>query len=108
MIGASYGSLGEPQLALDHFEQALPLWRAVGDRRNEVTVLNNMGSVYALLGERQKALHYFDQCSRWRARERIIGWRPWCSATWDTYTTFWASRESSRIPGPGARRGAGQ
>lgn len=60
-IGKVYDDLSEPQKALDHFNQALPLARAVGDRIVEGSTLNNIGKAYSALGERQKALHYFDQ-----------------------------------------------
>ena len=67
-IGAVYDALGEKQKALDFYNQALPILRAVGDsealRRNrgvEATTLNNIGGVYDDLGEKQKALDYYNQ-----------------------------------------------
>ncbi|XDE63228.1 tetratricopeptide repeat protein [Arthrospira platensis BEA 1257B] len=56
-----YSSLGEKQTALDYYNQALPLSRAVGDRRGEATTLNNIGAVYSDLGEKQTALDYYNQ-----------------------------------------------
>ncbi|MCA2703613.1 MAG: CHAT domain-containing protein, partial [Microcystis sp. M038S2] len=53
--------LGEKQKALDYYQQALPLWRAVGDRTGEAVTLNNIGVVYNALGEKQKALDYYQQ-----------------------------------------------
>jgi len=53
--------MGEEQKALEYFNQALPLKRAVGDRRGEANTLNNLGSVYNSLGEKQKALEYYNQ-----------------------------------------------
>ncbi|UWU50260.1 Tetratricopeptide repeat-containing protein [Limnospira platensis C1] len=56
-----YDSLGEKQTALDYYNQALPLLRAVGDRGGEATTLNNIGAVYSDLGEKQTALDYYNQ-----------------------------------------------
>jgi CHAT domain-containing protein len=56
-----YNDLSEQQKALDYFNQALLLKRAVGDRSGEARTLNNIGRVYADLGERQKALDYYNQ-----------------------------------------------
>ena len=53
--------MGEKQQALDYYQQALPLSRAVGDRSGEATTLNNIGRVYDALGEKQQALDYYQQ-----------------------------------------------
>jgi CHAT domain-containing protein len=58
-VGAVYRTLGENQKALEYYNQALPLHRAVGDRGGEATTLTNIGAVYRTLGEKQKALEYF-------------------------------------------------
>ena len=47
--------------AITKYEEALPLYRAVGDRRKEALTLNNIGYIYSALGEKQKALEYFNQ-----------------------------------------------
>jgi CHAT domain-containing protein/Tfp pilus assembly protein PilF len=60
-IGAVYDDLGEKQKALDFYNQALPILRAVGDRGGEATTLNNIGAVYDDLGEKQKALVFYNQ-----------------------------------------------
>jgi len=73
-IGGVYDALGEKQKALDFYNQALPIRRAVGDRGGEATTLNNIGAgggeaitlnnigrVYDALGEKQKALDYYNQ-----------------------------------------------
>ena len=44
-LGVLYDSLGEKQKAIDYYNQALPIHRAVGDRSGEATTLNNLGSV---------------------------------------------------------------
>ena len=46
-----YSALGEKQKALDYFNQALPILRAIGARPNEATTLNNIGYAYDDLGE---------------------------------------------------------
>ena len=67
-IGGVYDGLGEKQKALDYYNQALPIRRAVGDsealrrnRRGEAATLNNIGAVYHSLGEKQKALDFYNQ-----------------------------------------------
>jgi len=47
--------------AIAKYEEALKLFRAVGDRRGEAVILNNIGKVYSALGEQQKALEYYNQ-----------------------------------------------
>ncbi|MDZ8137352.1 MAG: CHAT domain-containing tetratricopeptide repeat protein, partial [Nostoc sp. DedQUE04] len=49
------------QKALDFYNQALPLYRAVGARSGVATTLNNIGLVYDGLGEKQKALDFYNQ-----------------------------------------------
>jgi tetratricopeptide (TPR) repeat protein len=41
-IGGVYSDLGEKQKALDYYNQALPLIRAVGDPSGEATILDNI------------------------------------------------------------------
>jgi CHAT domain-containing protein/Tfp pilus assembly protein PilF len=53
--------LGEKRTALKYFEQALPLWRASGNQRDEAVTLNNIGLTYDSLGEKQEALKYYEQ-----------------------------------------------
>ena len=60
-IGVVYSYLGEKQKALQFYNQALPLRRAVGDRGGQATTLTNIGAVYNDLGEKQKALQYYNQ-----------------------------------------------
>jgi CHAT domain-containing protein len=47
--------------AIKKWEEALSLFRAAGDRKEEATVLNNIGNAYNTLGEKQKALEYYNQ-----------------------------------------------
>ncbi|MFM6267596.1 MAG: tetratricopeptide repeat protein, partial [Dolichospermum sp.] len=52
-MGRVYNAVGEKQKALDYYNQALPIYRAVGNRSGEATTLNNIGLVYNALGEKQ-------------------------------------------------------
>lgn len=61
-IGVVYGDLGEMQKALDYYNQALPLTRAVS--AGEAATLSNIGGVYSDLGEKQKALDCYNQALR--------------------------------------------
>jgi CHAT domain-containing protein/Tfp pilus assembly protein PilF len=46
---------------LKYYNQALPISRAVGDRRMEATTFNNIGEVYRGIGKPEEALKYFNQ-----------------------------------------------
>jgi tetratricopeptide (TPR) repeat protein len=60
-LGLVYDALGQKQEALRYYEQALAIWREVGDRRGEGSTLNNLGLVYDDLGQKQEALQYYEQ-----------------------------------------------
>jgi tetratricopeptide (TPR) repeat protein len=60
-LGSVWSDLGEKRKALEYYDLALPLYRAVGDKRGEASTLNNIGSVWDALGEKRKALEYYDQ-----------------------------------------------
>ena len=47
--------------ALEKFNEALPICKAVGDRRGRLATLNNIGTVYRSLGETQKALENYNE-----------------------------------------------
>jgi CHAT domain-containing protein/Tfp pilus assembly protein PilF len=48
--------------AIEKLNEALPLWRGVGDHRNEANTLNQIGTIYLQqLGETQQALDYLSQ-----------------------------------------------
>ena len=55
------GTADSLRQAITKFEEVLPLYRAIGDRRKEAVTLNNIGYIYNALGEKQKALEYFNQ-----------------------------------------------
>lgn len=60
-IGSVHAKLGDQQKALSYYNQALPIWRELHERRAEGSTLNNIGSAYRALGEYQKALDYYNQ-----------------------------------------------
>jgi tetratricopeptide (TPR) repeat protein len=60
-IAEVYRTTGQPQRALELFEQVLPLMREVGNRAGEATTLNNMALVYRATGQSQRALELYEQ-----------------------------------------------
>ena len=55
------GTVESLRLAVKKYEEALLLWRAIGDRTGEAVTLYHIGYVYGSLDEKQKALNYFNQ-----------------------------------------------
>jgi tetratricopeptide (TPR) repeat protein len=55
------GSAESLEQAIQKWQEARLLYRAVGDRGGEATTLNNIGGVYDDLGEKQKALVFYNQ-----------------------------------------------
>jgi len=49
------------QNAFQSWEQALEIYRNIGDRRGEANTLDNLGSVYQFLGNYSNALDYYQQ-----------------------------------------------
>ncbi|MCP4428517.1 MAG: tetratricopeptide repeat protein, partial [Chloroflexi bacterium] len=60
-LGGVYRGLGQPEKALQYFNEALPIIREVGDRMGEATTLNNLGEIYRKLGQPEKALRYLNK-----------------------------------------------
>jgi tetratricopeptide (TPR) repeat protein len=60
-MGLVYQATGQPQQALELYEQALQLRREMGDRAGEAATLNNMGLVYRATGHPQQALELLEQ-----------------------------------------------
>ncbi len=58
------------QRGIAKYEEAVTLWRAVGDRLQEAVILNDIGYIYNGLGEKQKALDYLQQAL---ALRRAVG-----------------------------------
>ncbi|NWJ98565.1 MAG: tetratricopeptide repeat protein, partial [Chloroflexi bacterium] len=60
-MGAVYSAIGEKVKALEFYEMALPLRRAVGDRGGEATTLNNMGILLWQMGQQQEGMAMVEQ-----------------------------------------------
>ena len=60
-------NLGKKQEALESCNQALAIWRSVGNRQGEALTLNSIGRLYRDLGQQQTALDYYNQAlPMWR------------------------------------------
>src|SRR5262245_25733589 len=72
------GTAESLRLAVKKYEEALSLWRAIGDRRSEAKTLNNIGLVYYSLGDNQKALdfHTAELMTMFYRRVLVEGERP--------------------------------
>ena len=53
--------MGQYQLAIEYHQQALTIYREIGDRGGEGTVLGNLGIAYHSLGQYQQAINYYQQ-----------------------------------------------
>lgn len=60
-IGAIYSHLGDGPNALDSYNQAASLYRALGDRGGEAATLKILGNIHFALGEKQKALDFYSE-----------------------------------------------
>ena len=60
-IGAIYSAQGDPQKALDRYQQSLSIARALADRAGEALALGLLGDLYRDLGAEQKALEFYRQ-----------------------------------------------
>ena len=58
-MGGVYSYLGERQKAFDSHNQALYLFRTLGDRSSEAATLNGIGKAYEDLGNFEAALHFY-------------------------------------------------
>jgi tetratricopeptide (TPR) repeat protein len=54
-IGSAVSLSNHKQQALNYLNQALPIWRSVGDKTEEAATLSVMSKIYGALGEFQKA-----------------------------------------------------
>ncbi len=60
-IGGVYDALGERRRALETYEAALAILRAVGDRSGESDTLYNMAMIYRERGEYHKAIEALER-----------------------------------------------
>lgn len=54
------GTAALQRQAIEKYEEALQLWRTVGDRSQEALTLQSIGLVYYTLSENQKTLDYYN------------------------------------------------
>ncbi|MFL5592408.1 MAG: tetratricopeptide repeat protein [Ktedonobacteraceae bacterium] len=62
-LGRLYGTLGKKELALEQYERALHIYRAVGDRQGEGRALNHIASVQENIGRVELARELHEQAS---------------------------------------------
>ncbi|MGD1807825.1 CHAT domain-containing protein, partial [Dapis sp. BLCC M126] len=91
-IGYIYNSLGEKQLAINYYNQALPILQQVGDKGVEATTINNIGYVYHDLGEKQLALNYYNQALPLR---RQVG--DWSGEATTLNNIAWVKRDEGKL-----------
>ncbi len=60
-IGLTCGSISEIEAARGSFDEAVRLYREIGDRRGEGNALGNLGLAYADLGQVERAIDYYEQ-----------------------------------------------
>ncbi len=66
-LGRAWSDMGDGKQALDNFNQALAIFRNLGERNGEALVLNDTGPAFAALGQKQKALDAYKQAiALWR------------------------------------------
>ena len=61
ILGLAHADLGQPQRAIDFYQQRLTIAREIGDRRGEGNALGNLGNAYADLGQPQRAIDFYEQ-----------------------------------------------
>jgi len=64
------GTAESRQKAIAKYEQALVLWRQIGDRSQEASTLLSIGTLYYSLNENQKALDYYQQALAIRREQK--------------------------------------
>jgi serine/threonine protein kinase/predicted ATPase len=57
--GTTLWNIGKLEEAIEAYAEALVIYRAIGQARNEARALNNMGIVFAALGEYEEALSHY-------------------------------------------------
>jgi tetratricopeptide (TPR) repeat protein len=71
-----YNAMGQPDRALDYYEQAQPIREEVGDRMGMATTLNSIGGIYFARVQSGKALEYGERalsiCREVGATQHVI------------------------------------
>ncbi|MBI3801520.1 MAG: tetratricopeptide repeat protein [Deltaproteobacteria bacterium] len=60
-LGIAYLNIGQILKAIDCFEQALDIYREIGNRQGEGAALGNLGNCYSALGQIPRAIDYHEQ-----------------------------------------------
>ena len=60
-LGDFFNTISAYRKAIDYYEQAIEIYREIGDRSGEVRSLGNLGLAYNSLGTYQKAIDYYEQ-----------------------------------------------
>ncbi|MBK8074412.1 MAG: tetratricopeptide repeat protein [Kineosporiaceae bacterium] len=60
-LGLCYAALGQVATAIGHYQQALAIFREIGDRLGEAAALNNLGLCFADLGQVAAAIDHYQQ-----------------------------------------------
>ncbi len=74
-IGLTFRRISETEAARESLEEALCLYREIGDRRGEGNALGNLGLAVADLGQFERAFEYFEDSSSSFARSTTGGAR---------------------------------
>ena len=61
LTGLMSFNLGEPQSALNYYNQALTIFESISDKYWLSVIYSNIGLVYSRIGERQKALEFYEK-----------------------------------------------
>ena len=91
-LGLAYRLLGQKVRAIEHYEQALVIFRDVGDRHDEAMKLKDVGLVYDDLGQTEKSIELVEAAVRildltggmgaTKAREQLASLRKDASKKW--------------------------
>ena len=60
-MGMTYSDLGQKAKTLESYNQALSIWKEIGNLQGQASSLDYLGRVYSDLGQKQTALDYFNQ-----------------------------------------------
>ena len=82
------GTVESRRAAIEKYQEASALFRAVGDKKEEADALSNVGAIYESLGDKQKAIEFFEQALPLR---REAGDRPGEAVTLNNFGVAYRS-----------------
>ncbi len=69
-----YNEMDSVRIAVQKYNETLPLWRSLQDTINWAQTLNMIGNLYNLLGDKREAIEYYEQSlPLWKALHNISG-----------------------------------